>query len=402
MNLIEILINIVKEIRLSGFLDIAFISVFIYVILILFKQSKARFILTGIVLLGIIYLAAQQLNLSLTTSLLQAFFAVIIIALIIIFQDEIRRFFEQIALWSLNSKLRAGTQVSPNNREIDILVETLPELADNKIGALIVIEGKNSILEYMEGGELLDGKLSEALLKSIFDPHSAGHDGAVVIENGKIKLFATHLPLSTNFSQLKNRGTRHAAALGLSEVTDALCLVVSEERGVISIARGGVLKQIDSEQLKLILKDFYNKNFPSVKKMPTIHFRSNSKEKIISIAAAILLWFVFVHESRLVYRSFEVPVKISSPASTLEIENITPEIVNITFLGPRREFYFFKANQVDLLLKIANPQPGTEYLDISESDLNFPEDLSLENIVPKSVSVQIDQKHIEKKTNSTK
>ncbi len=402
MNLIEILINIVKEIRLSGFLDIAFISVFIYVILILFKQSKARFILTGIVLLGIIYLAAQQLNLSLTTSLLQAFFAVIIIALIIIFQDEIRRFFEQIALWSLNSKLRAGTQVSPNNREIDILVETLPELADNKIGALIVIEGKNSILEYMEGGELLDGKLSEALLKSIFDPHSAGHDGAVVIENGKIKLFATHLPLSTNFSQLKNRGTRHAAALGLSEVTDALCLVVSEERGVISIARGGVLKQIDSEQLKLILKDFYNKNFPSVKKMPTIHFRSNSKEKIISIAAAILLWFVFVHESRLVYRSFEVPVKISSPASTLEIENITPEIVNITFLGPRREFYFFKANQVDLLLKIVNPQPGTEYLDISESDLNFPEDLSLENIVPKSVSVQIDQKHIEKKTNSTK
>ena len=98
MNLIEILINIVKEIRLSGFLDIAFISVFIYVILILFEQSKARFILTGIVLLGIIYLAAQQLNLSLTTSLLQAFFAVIIIALIIIFQDEIRRLFEQIAL----------------------------------------------------------------------------------------------------------------------------------------------------------------------------------------------------------------------------------------------------------------------------------------------------------------
>ena len=402
MNLIEILINIVKEIRLSGFLDIAFISVFIYVILILFKQSKARFILTGIVLLGIIYIAAQQLNLSLTTSLLQAFFAVIIIALIIIFQDEIRRFFEQIALWSLNSKLRAGTQISPNDGEIDILVETLPELADNKIGALIVIEGKNSISEYMEGGELLDGKLSEALLKSIFDPHSTGHDGAVIIENGKIELFAAHLPLSKNFSQLKNRGTRHAAALGLSEVTDALCLVVSEERGVISFARGGVLKQIDSQQLKIILKDFYNQEFPSVKKLPAIHFRSNFKEKIISIAVAVLLWFVFVHESRLVYRSFEIPVKISSPASTLEIENISPEMVNITFLGPRREFYFFKANQVDLLLKITNPQPGTEYLDISESDLNFPEDLSLENIVPKSVSVQIDQKNIDKKTNSSK
>jgi len=402
LNLIEILINIVKEIRLSGFLDIAFISVFIYVILILFKQSKARFILTGIVLLGVIYLIAQQLNLSLTTSLLRAFFAVIIIALIIIFQDEIRRFFEQIALWSLSSKLRSGTQTSPNDREIDILVQTLPDLADHKIGAIIVIEGNNSISEFIEGGELLDGNLSEALLKSLFDPHSAGHDGAVIIENGKIKLFAAHLPLSTNFSQLKNRGTRHAAALGLSEVTDALCLLVSEERGVISIARGGVLTQIDSEQLKLILKDFYYQKFPSVKKMPAIHFRSNFKEKIISVAVAVLLWFVFVHESRLVYRSFEIPVKVSIPASTMEIENITPEMVNITFLGPRREFYFFKANQVDLLLKITNPQTGTEHLEISESDLSFPEDLSLENVAPKNVSVQIDQKHKEKKTKSTK
>jgi len=77
-------------------------------------------------------------------------------------------------------------------------------------------------------------------------------------------------------------------------------------------------------------------------------------------------------------------------------------MVNITFLGPRREFYFFKANQVDLLLKITNPQTGTEHLEISESDLSFPEDLSLENVAPKNVSVQIDQKHKEKKTKSTK
>ncbi len=247
-----------------------------------------------------------------------------------------RAFLSTIALWSLNSKLRGGPQISPNDGEINILAETLPEFAVNKIGALIVLQGKTSILEYLEGGELLDGMLSEALLKSIFDPNSTGHDGAVVIENGKIKLFATHLPLSKNFSQLKNRGTRHAAALGLSELTDALCLVVSEERGVISIARGGVLKQIDSGQLKSILKEFYNEVFPSVKKMPTIHFRSNSKEKIISIAAAILLWFVFVHESRLVYRSFEVPVQISSPVTSLKIDEVVSDKVKITFFGPRR------------------------------------------------------------------
>jgi len=400
LNLIEIIINIVKEVRLSGFLDIAFISVFIYVILILFKQSKARFIVTGIVLLGLIYLVAQQLNLTLTTSVLQAFFAVIIIALIIIFQDEIRRFFEQIALWSLKSKLRTNTQFTPHDEEIDLLVNTLPEFAVNKIGALIVIEGKTSISDYLEGGELLDGIMSEALLKSIFDPNSTGHDGAVVIEKGKIKLFAAHLPLSKNFSQLKNRGTRHAAALGLSEVTDALCLVVSEERGAISFARNGLLKQINSEQLKVILNEFYNEIFPSARRMPTIHFSSNSKEKIISIVAAVLLWFIFVHESRLVYRSFEVPVQISNPVSSLNIDKVQPDKVKVTFLGPRREFYFFKANHVDLLLKMTNPQPGTEYVDISDSHLNFPEDLSLENIEPRSVSIKINQNQTDQNKSS--
>lgn len=360
-------------------------------ILVLFKQSKARFIVTGIVLLGLIYLVAQQLNLTLTTTVLQAFFAVIIIALVIIFQDEIRRFFEQIAVWSLNSKLRTGIDVNPYDKEIDVLVSTLPEFANNKIGALIVIQGKTPILEYLEGGEPLDGILSEALLKSIFDPNSTGHDGAVVIERDKIKLFAAHLPLSNNFSQLKNRGTRHAAALGLSETTDALCLVVSEERGVISFAKDGALKQISTEDLKLILKEFYNQTSPLAKKRASSHLRSNFKEKAISVTAAVLLWFVFVHESRLVYQSYEIPVTVSNPVSSVVIGDIEPEKVKVTFFGPRREFFFFKASQVNLLLKINNPQPGTENLEISESHLDFPKDLSLEKIEPDSVSIQINK-----------
>ena len=225
MNPIEIIVDIAKDVRLSGFLDIAFVTVFIYTILVLFKQSKARLIITGIFILSVIYLIARQLNLALTTSLLQAFFAVILLAVIIIFQEEIRRFFEHIALWSFKPKLRTNKNINPNEKEAEILVDTLGDLAQHKIGALIVIKGKTDLSAYLEGGETLDGKISEPLLKSIFDPNSTGHDGAVVIDRGKITFFGTHLPLSNNFSQLKNRGTRHAAALGISEVTDALCQV---------------------------------------------------------------------------------------------------------------------------------------------------------------------------------
>src|SRR3970282_1124630 len=99
--------------------------------------------------------------------------------------------------------------------------------------------------------------LSEPLLKRIFDPHSIGHDGAVIIENGKITMFSAHLPLSKNFQQLRYHCTRHAAALGLTEFTDALCLVVSEEQGAISVARNGILKQVGFDQFNLILHKFY-------------------------------------------------------------------------------------------------------------------------------------------------
>lgn len=396
MKIVEILVDIVKEVRLSGFLDIAFIAVFIYSFLVLFKQSKARFIVTGIVIISVIYLIARVLDLVLTTSLLQAFFAVILLALIIIFQEEIRRFFEQIALWSLNPKLKSYKPTNPREKEIGILTDTLTDLANHKIGALIILKGNTSISDYLEGGELLEGRVSESLLKSIFDPHSVGHDGAVVIEKGIITMFATHLPLSKNFSQLRNRGTRHAAALGLSEVTDALCLVVSEERGAVSTARNGELRQIVTGELNVTLEKFYDEIYPPAKKTTRIDFSSNYKEKIIALVMAVLLWFVFVHESRPVYRNFEIPIQNVSLPAGLKVKSIDPETITATFLGPRRKFYFFSAGEVNLLLRVPDPQSGVEGVNITESDIKFPNDISLENIEPRRVMVQIEEAEVVK------
>lgn len=391
MNLTQVVTDILKEIGVPGLFDIAFMSLFIYAILALFKRTKAKFVLTGIIIMSLVYLLSRQFNLVLTTSVLQTFFAVIFIALIIIFQEEIRQFLEQIALWSLNPQLTVDKYRGSSCEEIHILVNTIGDLAKERIGALIVLPGKTSVESAVEGGTVLNGKLSEPLLKSLLDPHSIGHDGAIIIDKGVVSIFSCHLPLSKNFATLLNRGTRHAAALGLSEVNDALCLVVSEEKGTISVARNGELREVGLEQLSLILEKFYSDVNPIRKRR---HFYSfftkNYKEKAIAIFMAIALWFVFVHESKLVYRTFNVPVKYTTLPSELTVEDIKPDRVKVTFLGPRRAFYFFNEKEVEIFLKIPEARRGLKTVDITESSLKFPKDISLENIEPRRVLVRID------------
>ncbi|HEX3034742.1 MAG TPA: diadenylate cyclase [Thermodesulfobacteriota bacterium] len=389
MDIIEFL----REIGVSGFFDIAFMSLLIYTLLVLFKRTHAGFILTGIVIIAVVYLLARQFNLVLTASVLQAFFAIILVAIIIIFQEEIRHFFEQIAVWSLNPQLRRKKPVSLKPIEIAILVRTLQDLANKNIGALIVIPGKNLILRHLYGGVDLKGELSEPLLKSLFDPHSPGHDGAVVVENGLITKFSCHLPLSKNFEKLKHRGTRHAAALGLAELTDALCLVVSEERGTISVARNGDLRQIGGEQLNLLLERFYEEINPPVKAAPWYDiFRRNYKEKVIAFVLTIALWFVFVYGSNLQYKTFIVPVEHSELPSGYKVTEVEPEEVKVTFVGPRRNFYFFNEREIRLFLPITDVSNSVETVTISESNFSFPQDISLESIVPRRVTVRIEKK----------
>lgn len=387
------LIQFLKEIGISGFFDIAFMSLLIYTLLVLFKKTKAGFILTGIIIIAVVYLLARQFNLVLTASVLQAFFAVILVAIIIIFQEEIRHFFEQIAVWSLNPKLSRKKPISTKPGEIQVLARTLQDLANKKIGALIVIPGKDLIYRHLHGGIDLDGELSEPLLKSLFDPHSVGHDGAVVIENGLITKFSCHLPLSRNFDKLRYHGTRHAAALGLAELTDALCLVVSEERGTISVARNGELRQIGGEQLNLILEKFYEEINPPFNAAPWYDiFKRNYKEKVIAVVLTIALWFVFVYGSNLQYKSFIVPVEPAELPRGYVITEIDPKEVKVTFVGPRRNFYFFNAREIKLFLPIPGVSNSTRTVTISESNFSFPQDISLESIVPRKVTVRIEKK----------
>ena len=254
--------NLLRGITLSEVIDIILVSIILYTGIVWAQRTRAAFVVRGIAILGGIYLIARQLDLEMIAWMFQGFFAIFLVMIVVIFQEELRQMFERIAVWSLTGK-RVPALASTT---VDILVRTVADLAKDRVGALIVVRGNDPLERHITGGIALDGRLSEPLLRSLFDTHSPGHDGAIVVENDRITRFAAHLPLSKDLRQLRNLGTRHSAALGLAELTDALCIVVSEETGRISITNGGrMIPRLDGKRLRTILHAFYG----SDRKQPT-------------------------------------------------------------------------------------------------------------------------------------
>ena len=344
------ILSIVESIGVSGFLDILFMTVIIYSLLVWLKQTKAAFVVMGMFIFGAAYLLARQLDLSLTIIVFQGFFAIILIAVVIIFQEEIKHFLEQLASRSLITNFRFRRIFGAPRREIELLVNVARNFSRDKVGAIIVIRGKDPIERHMEGGVNLKGEVSEALLGSIFTPGSPGHDGAVVIVGDEVTAFSCYLPLSKNLKRLPKSGTRHAAALGLAERTDALCLVVSEEKGTISVARNGEMKIVkDPVELMSILEAFYKEVTPAAdEKAWKKFFSRNYREKVIAITVTSILWFFFVHEARTDFQTFVVPVKFENLPAHLVVEETDPPEVEITYSGHRRSFYFMNSGKINV------------------------------------------------------
>jgi len=382
-------ISIIKEIGISGFLDIIVMSVIVYLILVWFKRARTAFVVIGMLMLGAAYLLARQLELSLTTSVFEGFFAVIIIAVVVIFQEEIKHFLEQLASRSMVRNRLAKKLIPVAHKDVDILVRTLDGLAREKTGAIIVLRGKDPIVRHLVGGTDLDGEISEPLLRSIFDPDSPGHDGAVIVQGNRITEFSTHLPLSKNIRMLQGRGTRHAAALGLSELTDALCLVVSEELGVISIARNGTIRRArDADDLQATIESFLEEVAPSRDTKTWSGFlKRNYREKAIAIGVTIVLWLFFVFGSKADYRTYLVPVRIVDLPANLSATTISPAEVELTFSGPRRSFLFVGSEDFSIELPMQDARRGTRTRSIPRSNILFPKGLTLQSIEPTEVSV---------------
>lgn len=389
------LLSLLREAGFSGLLDIGFMSLVVYTILVWFKRTRSAFVLIGILIVSAVYLAARAFNMYLTATVLQVFFTVILVAVVVIFQEEIRHFLEQIAVWSLDRSNRARRKTHrPSRRETEILARTLTDLARDRIGALVVVKGRDALARHLDGGTDLYGHLSEPLLKSIFDPNSIGHDGAVIIDRNRVTQFSCHLPLAKDLQKLQNHaGTRHAAALGLAELTDALCIVVSEERGTISVARNGQISVVkDPSKLVDAIDAFYSEVLPAAEARPMQDFfKKNYREKAAALIITLALWFVFVHESAVIYRSYSVAVRHTEIPANLFVKDLKPARVAVTLSGPRRFFYFLDERRLQITLKLFSARKGIRSYTLSAQDLPIPPGISLEDIEPTSVRIRIEE-----------
>ena len=239
----------------NNVLDILIVAVFIYYVLVLIRGTRAVQLLIGVLVLVLIYWIATLLRLTLTTLLLQALFAVALIALVVVFQPELRRALGQLGqLGPLNRLLVPGTEEEMNG-VVDELVRAALLISEAKHGALIVLERGTGLQDYSETGVPIHGKLTAELLASIFMTRSPLHDGAVIVRGAQILAAACLLPLEDTTDRSAHRyGMRHRAALSISEQTDAIVIVVSEETQAISIAASGrIIGGLDEERLRRVL-----------------------------------------------------------------------------------------------------------------------------------------------------
>ncbi len=253
---IEYIFRLFGNFSFVDILDILIVAYIIYRAILMFKQTRAMALVKGILVLLIITVVADLLTITTLSWLLNSLWTVGIIAIVVLFQPELRKALEQFGrsgiLITPSFKARPETEVTDAIEEV---IKAVSVLSKNKIGALIVWERETGIRDYMETGIPIDSLVSSSLLINIFIPKTPLHDGAVMIRKGRVVAAACYLPLTSNTNISAELGTRHRAAIGISEYSDAVAIIVSEETGSISLAvNGEIQRYLDANSLRDKLK----------------------------------------------------------------------------------------------------------------------------------------------------
>ncbi len=247
--------ELLRQLRWQDLVDIVLMSIIVYRLLLIIKGTKAAHMLMGLGVLLLASLLSRYFELYTVDWLIQSFWAQIVIAIIILFQPEIRRALAQMGETPFLHTLTPAEEL----KSLEEIVRATIALANRKIGALIAIERETSLKDFIEIGVSLDARVSKEILLSIFHPTSPIHDGAVVIKGNRIVAAGCFLPITMSPDISKSLGTRHRAAMALSEETDAVILIVSEETGTISMAIQGKLEtHLDMGTLRDTLTDLFS------------------------------------------------------------------------------------------------------------------------------------------------
>lgn len=251
--------NTLLNLKISSVVEIIIVAWFLYQMYWLIKETRAEQLLKGILIIVALIPITYMLNMTMLYFLLSRTITLGVLSFVIIFQPEIRRALEHLGRSAFNEH-----QLAPEERKLDDLVTEIVEAVENmsetKTGALIAIERKTMLREIIMTGTLLDARVSAEMIENIFFPNTALHDGAMIIRGDRVYAAGCMLPLTSSNEISKKLGTRHRAAIGLTEQSDAAVIIVSEETGVISLALNGKLvRNYDKDRLKAILMKLLTK-----------------------------------------------------------------------------------------------------------------------------------------------
>lgn len=364
-------LRMIANIRFQDVLDIVFLTIVAYYLYVWFRGTKAFKALAGLLALGIIYAAARAWGLFLTTWMFEILWQVLILLLIILFQAEIRQVLERV-----DPLRKIGLRRHSKAAEwIEGFTQAVFSLARRKIGGLAIIERLDKVDEFITAGTPLEGDPTPELLFTVFQRESLLHDGAVLIRQGKVIAAACYLPLSSDEELPKHWGTRHRAALGLSQRCDAMVVVISEERGEVSLARGEELLTVENqEKLAEIVHEAITLPVPEGKRWwetARLLLVSRWRLKLGTLAIVSLTWLMLAGQ-----QDFEVtitvPVEFKNLPEYMEIVDPLKPSVKITARGLRKDASTLNARNVQVELDVSSAKLGRKTYRVSPNQAVLP------------------------------
>jgi uncharacterized protein (TIGR00159 family) len=369
--------------------DILVISFLIHRLFLLFRGTTALHILLGLLFLWLCHAIAQASGLVLTSWFFQGLGAIAVLVIVVVFRNEIR----DVVLQTSPARLFLGRPYQPETIDLPELERTVFKMAKNKTGAMLVFQQRDRLAEHLSEGIPLQGKWSPEIMVSIFAKESPLHDGAAIIQGDRIKLVGTYLPLTKKEGLPRQYGTRHRAAIGLSEMTDVVVVVISEERGEVSVVHRGEVERIpEPPQLQMVLTGLLLKSYTAVK--PRTRVR-----ELLTQAGGLLLTFLLVSASWSIYSGKQLSlinvttaVDFRNIPESLELRRSSAERVEVQITGKRRLVSALKPEQVDAFLDLSEVEEGYHRIVLNGDNIELPLGLEVVRITPAAIRLEMEKR----------
>jgi diadenylate cyclase len=367
-------------------LDIALIAALLFFLYRTLIRLGTWKILAGIVIAVLVFIGAQTLELKGTEWIFGNLSHVAVIALIVIFQPELRKLFERAAT------IRGVRPPDVGEKLAAEIAEALFRIAHQRQGAIAVIPGREPLQEWLAGGHVLNAAPSIPLMLSIFDPNSPGHDGALVIRDGRFQRFGVRLPASQSDKLPAEFGTRHNAGMGLSERADALVIVVSEERGMVSTFLRGAQRQVANPDrlAEAICSHWKDSATAGLQWADRENRWLIAPQLAASLALAMVFWgALIVVQGEALEKVVTVPVEFTAPPPNLMLMGDKQKAMRLHLSGLRSDLEAMGPSQLNVKVDLSRAVPGKQAFVINRDNLRLPKDVRLLDVSPASLELSL-------------